>query len=290
MKFGTLYAYWGNAWSCDYFETAKRVKKLGFDILEIGAGHLLEMEDKNIIALRDLAKEIGITITCNIGPPKDKDVASSDASVRKAGIKFLSDIMKAMKTLESEILVGVQYTYWPNDFTDLDKPAIWARGVESLKELGKVAEDNNVRMALEVVNRFETHILNTAEEANRFCDEVGNRNVGMLLDTFHMNIEEDNIADAIRTGGDRLWHLHVGEGNRKVPGEGSLPWAEIGKALRDISFTGGVVMEPFYYDGGKVGEDIKVWRDLSEGATPEQMDKRIADSLQFLRKNFIPEA
>ncbi len=290
MKFGTLYSYWGNAWSCDYLETAKRVKKVGFDILEIGAGHLLEMEDSDIIALKDLAKEIGLTISCNIGPPKDKDVASADPSVRKAGIKFLSDIMKAMKLLESKVLVGVQYTYWPNDFTDLDKPAIWARGVESVKELGKVAGDCGVKMCLEVVNRFETHILNTAEEANQFCDEVNDPNVGVLLDTFHMNIEEDNICEAIKTAGSRLWHLHVGEGNRKVPGEGSLPWAEIGQALRDINFTGGVVMEPFYYQGGAVGADIKVWRDLSEGASPEQMDQRIADSLVFLRKNFLKEA
>ncbi|MBL7006381.1 MAG: sugar phosphate isomerase/epimerase [Spirochaetia bacterium] len=289
MKFGTLYSYWGNTWSCDYLETAKRVRKLGFDILEIGAGHLLEMEDEEILALRNLARDLGLTITCNIGPPKDKDVASSDASVRRAGIKFLTDIMNAMNRLDSKIIVGVQYTYWPNDFSDLDKPAIWKRGVESMKKLAVAAVENDVRICLEVVNRFETHILNTAAEANQFCDEVGSDNVGVLLDTFHMNIEEDNIAEAIRTSGSRLWHLHVGEGNRKVPGEGSLPWAEIGKSLRDIRFDGGVVMEPFYYDGGQVGKDIKVWRDISEGASPEEMDTRIADSLTFLRKNFLTE-
>ena len=232
MKFGTLYSYWGNTWSCDYFETAERVKKLGFDILEIGAGHLLEMSEDEIKKLRDHAGSLGLILSCNIGPPKDKDVASSDASVRKAGVAFLSDIMRAMKVLGSDTLVGVQYTYWPNDFTDLDKPAIWARGVESVKELGKVAEECGVQICLEVVNRFETHILNTAEEALAFCSEVDNRNVSILLDTFHMNIEEDNIADAIREAGSMLSHLHVGEGNRKLPGEGSLHWDEIGKALR----------------------------------------------------------
>ena len=236
MKFGTLYSYWGNVWSCDYFETAEKIKKVGFDIMEIGAGHLLEMSDADILKLKNLSKELGLTITCNIGPPKDKDVASADASVRKAGIKFLSDIMKAMKLLESDILVGVQYTYWPNDFTDLDKPAIWARGVESVKQLGAVAEDCGVRMALEVVNRFETHILNTAAEAMEFCDQVDNKNVGILMDTFHMNIEEDNIPAALKTVGNRLFQLHVGEGNRKLPGEGSLPWAEMGSALREIEF------------------------------------------------------
>jgi len=286
MKFGTLYSYWGNRWDCDYFETARKVRDFGFDILEIGAGHLLDMTDDDITRLKTLSGDLGLTITSNIGPAKDKDVASPDASVRKAGIEFLSDIMKAMNRLGSKVLVGVQYTYWPNDFTDLDKPALWARGVASVKELAKVAEACEVQMCLEVVNRFETHIMNTAAEAMEFCDQVDHKNVSILLDTFHMNIEEDNIAEAIRSAGSKLGHLHVGEGNRKVPGEGSLPWSEIGNALRDIGFDAGVVMEPFYYQGGPVGRDIKVWRDLSGGASVDEMNRRLARSLEFLKENF----
>ncbi len=286
MKFGTLYSYWGNEWTCDYFQTARKVADLGFDILEVGAGHLIYMSDNDLASLKALSKELGLTITSNIGPAKDKDVAAADPEIRKAGIEFLSDIMKAMDKLDSRTLVGVQYTYWPNDFSDLDKPAIWARGVESVKQLGRVAEFYNIEMCLEVVNRFETHIMNTCKEGIDFCKEVDNKNVKILLDTFHMNIEEDNIPDAIRFAGDKLGHLHVGEGNRKLPGEGSLPWSEIGKALRDIGFDRGVVMEPFYYQGGQVGKDIKVWRDLSEGASVEEMDRKIASSLRLLRSQF----
>jgi len=289
MKFGTLYSYWGNEWGCDYPETLNKVSDLGFEILEVGAGHLLDMSEAELIALRNLAKELGMTLTCNIGPSKDKDVASADPLVREAGIKFLSDIMKAMDTLDSRILVGVQYTYWPNDFSDLDKPAIWKRGVESVKVLGKVAQQYNIIMGLEVVNRFETHIMNTCEEALEFVKQVDNPNVQILLDTFHMNIEEDNIADAIRLAGNNLTQLHVGEGNRKLPGEGSLPWQKIGQALREIKFSGGVVMEPFYFDGGQVGKDIHVWRDLSNGASKAEMDARIKKSLEFLRQTFLPE-
>ena len=289
MKFGTLYSYWGNEWSCDYSDIARRVSSLGFDILEIGAGHLLDMSDKEIADLKALAEELEIEITCNIGPAKEKDVASADPEIRKAGIKFLSDIMRAMKKLGSDRLVGVQYTYWPNDFSDLDKPAIWKRGVESVKELSKVAEECGVTMCLEVVNRFETHILNTGSEALDFCKEVGSDHVTVLMDTFHMNIEEDSIPEAFRTVGSKLGHVHVGEGNRKLPGEGSLPWTEIGRSLRDINFKGGIVMEPFYFDGGQVGKDIKVWRDLSDGATRPEMDRKIADSLKFLRKTFLEE-
>ena len=287
MKFGTLYSYWGNEWKCDYFQTAKKISSLGFDIMEVGAGHLVSMSDEELARLKDLARDLGLTITSNIGPAKNKDVAAADEATRVRGIQYLSDIMKAMDKLDSRRLVGVQYTYWPNDFSDLDKPAIWARGVESVKKLGKVAEQYNVEMCLEVVNRFETHILNTVDEANQFCDEVDNKNVIILLDTFHMNIEEDNIPDAIRRAKGRLGQLHVGEGNRKLPGEGSLPWGEIGQALRDIRFDKSVVMEPFMLMGGSVGKEIKVWRDLSDGANPEEMDARIAASLKFLKKNFV---
>jgi D-psicose/D-tagatose/L-ribulose 3-epimerase len=152
--------------------------------------------------------------------------------------------------------------------------------------LSKTAESLGIDLCLEVVNRFETFILNTSEEAVRYCNDVGSKRVKILLDTFHMNIEEDNIGDAIRLAGSYIGHLHVGEGNRKVPGKGHLPWGEIGKALRDIHYKNGVVMEPFVLEGGQVGRDIKVWRDLSSNASPERMDKDIKESLEFLKKAF----
>ena len=125
-----------------------------------------------------------------------------------------------MDRLDSRALVGVMFSYWPCTFEDLDKPAIWARGVESVRKLGRTANSLGIEMSLEVVNRFETNILNTAEEGVRYLRDVDCDNVKLLLDTFHMNIEEDNIPDAIRTAGKALGHLHVGEGNRKVPGKG----------------------------------------------------------------------
>lgn len=286
MRFGSLYSYWGNAWDCDYLETARKMKLAGCDILEVGAGHLLEKPDTMWRELKAFADDTGMKLTANIGPAKEKDVASADPAVRRAGISFLSEIMKKMETLQMTELVGVQYTYWPNDFSDLDKPAIRARGVESCRILSKVAEDTGVTICQEVVNRFETHILNTCAEGIAFCDDVGSPNVKLLLDTFHMNIEEDNIANAIRQAGGYLGQLHVGEGNRKLPGMGSLPWKEIGAALKEIGFDGNVVMEPFLLQGGAVGESVKVWRDLSGGASQEELTEMLKEATAFLRAQF----
>ncbi len=286
MKFGTLYAYWTHEWTGDYKFFAKKIKDAGFDIMEISAGDLLTMSDRELDELKAVAKDLGLDISSNIGPAKKYDVASSDPETRKRGIQFLSDILKKMDRLDSRALVGVTYTYWPNDFSDLDKPAIWERGVKSVREFGKVAEDLGITVALEIVNRFETLVLNTAEEGVRFCEEVGMDSVKLLLDTFHMNIEEDNLPDAFRTAGKYLAHVHVGEGNRKLPGMGHLPWKEMGTALNEIGFDGGVVMEPFMTMGGKVGEDIKVWRDLSNGADEAKMNQNIKESLIFLKNAF----
>ena len=287
MKFGTLFAYWVREWKGDYALFAKKAAKIGFDILEISAGQLLVMSGKELDELRSLAKDLGISITSNIGPAKNKDVSSKNSAIRKAGIRSLTAIMHAMERLDSRVLAGVLYSYWPCDFREVDKKAAWELGIASVRSLAETADSLGIDLCLEVVNRFETYILNTCEEAVRYCKAVGSPRAKILLDTFHMNIEEDNIADAIRLAGPRLGHLHVGEGNRKVPGKGHLPWNEIGKALRDIHYEKGVVMEPFVLSVGKVGSDIKVWRDLSGNATAEKMDKDIKASLKFLKQAFM---
>jgi D-psicose/D-tagatose/L-ribulose 3-epimerase len=107
--------------------------------------------------------------------------------------------------------------------------------------------------------------------------------VKVMLDTFHMNIEEDSIGGAIRSAGPYLGHFHVGECNRKVPGKGRIPWLEIRDALREVGYDRAVVMEPFVRMGGKVGSDIKVWRDLSGGASESGLDDDAAGALEFLR-------
>jgi len=286
MKFGTLYSYWGNEWKCDYVKTAKKVADIGFDILEVGAGHLVEMSNTELDELKAVSKDLGLTLTSNIGPSKDKDLASRDPAVRKTGIRYLSDIIKAMDRIDSRSLVGAMYSFWPSDFVYTDKEEAWELSIDSMKELAKVAESYGTQCCLEVLNRYETYILTDCKEAIEYCNRVGSKNVNILLDTFHMNIEEDNMVNAIHQAGDMLGHLHVGESNRKLPGMGSLPWDDICQALNEINYQKGIVMEPFMLKGGSAGRDIKVWRDLNNGADEATMSKNIKDSLNFLKSKF----
>jgi D-psicose/D-tagatose/L-ribulose 3-epimerase len=149
-----------------------------------------------------------------------------------------------------------------------------------MKAAIKAAEDNNVILNMEVVNRFEQFIMNTCDEAIAYVEAVGSPNAKILLDTFHLNIEEDFVGQAIIKAGGKLGHFHIGENNRMPPGYGHIPWTEIGAALRQINYQGYVVMEPFVMPGGQVGSDIKVFRNLSAGM---DLDEEARKALLFMR-------
>ena len=286
MKYGTLYSYWSHEWVCDYPAVAKKVRAAGCDILEVGAPHIAAMTDAQLAELKAAADDNGLILTTNIGPSKDQDLASPDPAIRKNGLDFLTGVLRAMDKIGSKSLVGAMYSFWPCDFKYTDKEAAWDTSIAEMKKLAAVAEDLGIDLCQEVLNRFETYIMTNAAEGVEYCKRVDSPRCKVLLDTFHMNIEEDNIPAAIRLTGDYLGHIHVGEANRKLPGQGSLDWKAIAAAVHDVHYDGNVVMEPFLLKGGSVGKDIKVWRDLSNGADEAKMDQMLADAVKFLHANF----
>jgi D-psicose/D-tagatose/L-ribulose 3-epimerase len=286
IKIGTYFAYWAQEWQVDYFRYIEKAKKAGFDVLEVSSG-ILALSDEELGALKKAAKDAGLILTACLGITKDMDVSSSDEATRRKGIDYLKQLFVAMDKADIRKIGGIIYAYWPCDYSQpVDKPAARARSIESVREMADDAARYGIELEMEVVNRFEHFLLNDAKEAVQYVKDVGRSNVKVMLDCFHMNIEEDNMGDAIRYAGEYLGHFHIGETNRKVPGKGHMPWDEMGQALRDINYQGYVVMEPFVKMGGGVGSDIKVWRDLSNNASEKQMDEDIAESVRFVRKMF----
>jgi D-psicose/D-tagatose/L-ribulose 3-epimerase len=284
MKFGIYYSYWEQEWSADCLKYVAKVASLGFDVIEIAAHHLNGYSSAHIAEIFRAARDNGITITAGLGPSPQKNLSSADPAIRKAGRSFFEETLTNHAKLNSHVLCGALYSYWPIDYSKpVDKAGDRARGLEGIASLADFAANLGVDLCLEVLNRFENHVLNTAEEGVAFVREVGKPNVKVHLDTFHMNIEEDSFSAAIRTAGPLLGHFHIGENNRRVPGKGRLPWHEIGTALREIGYGGAVVMEPFVKMGGGVGSDIKVWRDLSDNADEAQMDEAARQALAFSR-------
>ena len=281
-QIGIYYAYWTHEWDADFHPFIDKVADLGFDILEVNAGTVARMTSDERRRLKAHADERQIALTYCVGLPHDYDVASPVATVRRRGIELLQQMARAVGEMGGGKIGGIVYGAWPAALPngESDKRPYLERSIASMKEAAKTAEDNRVTFNVEVVNRFEQFLFNTSAEAVAYVEAVGSPNIRILLDTFHLNIEEDFIGAAIVQAGDKLGHLHIGENNRMPPGHGHIPWKEIAAALRQIDYQGDVVMEPFLMPGGQVGSDIRVYRDLSVGL---DMDEEARKALAFMR-------
>ncbi len=140
---------------------------------------------------------------------------------------------------------------------------------------------NQVRLAIEPLNRFETDLVNTVERGLELCAATGRDNVGLLLDTFHMNIEEKDLADAVRLAGDRVFHVQVAENDRGTPGSGHVPWAEFFRALDDIGYLGPLTVESFTGDNDTIAVAASIWRPLAE--TQDALARSSAEFLTALQ-------
>jgi D-psicose/D-tagatose/L-ribulose 3-epimerase len=265
----------------DQLPFIERASKLGFDILEVRAQLMTRMSKTELDTLKAAAADAGIGLTYSIGMTADMDLVSEDAAARKKGIALLQDLCKAMKYLDGTIMAGINYSSWPRKLLPgEDKNVLTDRAVEGVREAVKTAEDCGVLFCVEVVNRFEHFMMNTAAEGIAFAKRVESPNCKVLLDTFHMNIEEDSMRDSILESKGWLGHFHLGETNRRPPGFGRMPWPEVFGALREIDYQGALVMEPFLVPGGEVGRDISVYRDLLGS---DDLDDLAARSVQFVR-------
>lgn len=281
-KIGIYYAYWVRDWDVDFHPFVEKAAALGFDLLEVNAGTVAALSRAERRNLKAHAEEKNIALSYCIGLPPQYNLASPDMVVHKRGIVYLQNLAKAIGEMGGGQLGGIIYGAWPAALPagETDKRPFVERSITGMREAIKAAEDNDVLFDVEVVNRFEQFLLNTCAEAIAYVEAVGSPNIGILLDTFHMNIEEDFIGEAIIQAGDHLKHFHVGENNRMPPGYGHLPWTEVSAALRRIGYAGAVVMEPFVTPGGAVGRDIRVYRDLSVGM---DLDEEARKALLFLR-------
>ena len=289
MLYGIYNAYWTHEWSANYEYYIPKVKKLGFDVLEISCAALTRdyASDAKIRDLKKCADDNGIVLTSGYGPTKEQNISSTDPAVVKRAMDFFAMILPKLQMMDIHILGGGLYSYWPLDPTlPMDKEKDLDRAVANMKQFAKMAEDNGVVLGMEVLNRYEGYMMNTCAEGLDFIHRVDSPSCKVMLDTFHMNIEEDNMAAAIRLAGKDLCHLHLGEQNRQVPGKGSMPWQEIGQALRDINYQGAAVMEPFVMTGGTIGSEIKVWRNVIPDTSEEALDRDARGAVEFVRHVF----
>lgn len=287
-KLGLFVNFWEKNWECDLVKYIKKISDLGYDIVEFQAQALLNMSRSKMDELKKMAADRNIELTYSLGLSPQYDVSSSDAAIRRGGIEYLKNIVERVGYMEGRIISGVSYAGWgcvvPKDDLSGDKSPIVNRSIASMKEIAKTAEDYGVTYCVEVVNRFEGCVLNTAKEAVEYVKQVDAPNVGILLDTYHMNIEEDSFSEAIHTAAPYLKGMHFGDNNRRCPGSGHINFDEIVKALADIGYKDQIVTELFVQAGGEVARDCFVWRNLEEDISEASLDRKAKELLKYERE------
>ncbi|WP_332446693.1 D-psicose 3-epimerase, partial [Sphaerochaeta sp.] len=269
----------------DFFPFIPKVKRLGYDILEVHSGILAEWTEAKRQDLAKAAKDEGIQLSYGLGCSAEYDVSSPNEKVRQNGLRYMTSLIQAVGRMGGGVIQGSTYCAWPKKLEiGESKQRYVDQSFKSMNQLAKVAEDCNVIVNMEILNRFEQFVFNTVAEALPFVSAIDSPNLGLLLDTFHMNIEEDSLAQAILLAGKYMKGLHCGETNRKPVGMGRIPWKEIRDALDVIHFDGQIIQEPFVSSGGQVGQDISVWREVIENP---DLDKLASDSAAFMRKVLV---
>ena len=222
------------------------------DIWSMGKIHdcekLTTTEEKQayLYQLKEAADAEGIILTGGYGNDSTHNISGADPMIVKAAFDKFEKTFQKMNIAGIKLLGGSLYSYWPVDYSlPLNKKEDMKRGIENVRILADMAAEYEITLGMEVLNRFEGYMLNTCEEAVDFVSKIDRPNVKVMLDTFHMNIEEDDIPGAIRLCGDKLAYMHLVDSNRGTPGMGHIPWLEVFKALKDIDYHGAGCVETF---------------------------------------------
>jgi len=281
MQFGANTQIWVAPFKQEDIGLIDRVAAMGFTLIELGFA--AEEPPFKVADVRERLKSAGMTAGVCSFLPADRDIANPDPDVRKRGVEYMKALIGTVAALGGQILSGPLYAelfrarYAPED----QRKQEWEWSVNSLREVSKSAETQGVTIALEPLNRFETDFVNQSEKAVKLAENVGSNSVGLLLDTFHMAIEEKNQGEAIRRAGKHLKHFHSCENDRGTPGTGQVDWPEVRDALKAIHYDKAVVIEGFNPDVIDLANGARIWRPMA--VTP---DRLAGDGIKFLKTLF----
>jgi D-psicose/D-tagatose/L-ribulose 3-epimerase len=251
LRYGIHAMVWASEWGhADAERAIGSAARLGYDLLEVP---LLDPDKIDLMHTRELLEKAKLKAAVSLGLATDADVSSEDlAEVRRGGV-ILAKALHAAAALGGDYLSGVIYSSLKK-YGRGASIAGRANAVAVIRDLAQEARKSDVAIGLEAVNRYETNLLNTGAQALRFIDEVGESNVFVHLDTFHMNIEEADCAGAIELCAERLGYFHVNENHRGYLGTGTIAFSPSFRALRRIGYERTIAFEAF--SSSVVGEAL----------------------------------
>jgi D-psicose/D-tagatose/L-ribulose 3-epimerase len=259
-EFGIHALVWTEGWSEDECRRAVGLtKETGYDLIEIP---LLDPKAVDPEMTRQVLEDAEVGAACSLGLAFDTDVSSADPSVSARGEELLAAAIDVTSAIGAAFLGGVVHSAMGKY---LEGPTERGRRncVEALRRVADRAEGAGVTIGIEAVNRYESNLVNTAEQALALVDDIGAENAVVHLDAYHMNIEERNLADPIRLCGSRLGYVHIGESHRGYLGTGSVAFGELFGALAEIGYDGVLTFESFSTTviSDQFAGALAVWRD-----------------------------
>ena len=278
MRFGVNTWVWTSPLTTAELERlAPHVAALGFDWIEVP---LESLDDLDYKLGAQIVKDNGLGVSACVAMGPDRDLIHHDSAIRDNGMAYLRGAIDACEELGATHLVGPMYSAVGRTWQQSPEERVHDLEllVENLGLLSTYAGDHGVTLCVEPLNRFETSFINLASQAVEVVDRVNHPACQIMLDTFHMNIEEKSLGDAIRLAGHRLKHFHACENDRGAPGSGNVTWDQVKQGLSDIGYDGPVVIESFTAKVQSIARAAAIWRLLA----PTQ-DSLASDGVKFLR-------
>jgi D-psicose/D-tagatose/L-ribulose 3-epimerase len=275
MKFGMNLLLWTGDLKDEMKPVLESLKNMGYDGVE------LPMFDRDVAKYARWGKvldDLGLERTAVTVRGEADNPISPDAKVRALGVEHNKQTLDCCQAVGAQTLVGPYHSALGLFSGKGPTEDEFKWGVESMQQVAEHAGDVGVMLGVEYLNRFETYLLNCAADTARFVKAVNHANCRMMYDTFHANIEEKNIADAIYTAAPYLVHVHISENDRSTPGRGNVDWATNFAALHKVGYNGWMMIEAFGLALPELAAATKIWRRMYD--TEEQLAR---DGLAFMQ-------
>jgi D-psicose/D-tagatose/L-ribulose 3-epimerase len=280
LKWGVHSLLWTERFDVEPEPVAKKARDFGFDGIEIYVSPT-QIETFDIDNVKTVLNDYDLDCIGCTCLDEDTDITSSNENIRKNGIKHLQKCAELFSSLGASLVSGVTYGAWGKLTGRGPTSGEWNNSAKSLREACRLAAKNRITIGLEPANRFETYVLNIASDAVRLAKEVNEPNIGIHLDTFHMNIEEKNYYDPIVETGRLLTYMHCCENDRGVAGTGHVNWDAVFRALSEIGYDKWITLESFTQDIKSVAASTAIWRQVAHSA-----DSIASDGLKYLKSMY----
>jgi D-psicose/D-tagatose/L-ribulose 3-epimerase len=271
-----VHAYaWTSSWSNDTLWIVDHIAKLGLEALEVP---LMEPRLVDPAAIRARAGAAGIGLLTSLALPEGADPAAEDADERGRARTRLIEAVDLTAEMGGTVFTGVVYSAIGKRIDRRPVDADYERAAEVLAGAARHAAERGVTIGLEPINRYESYLVNTVDQALRLRELAGEPNIGVHLDTYHMNIEEDDFYAPTVSAVPHLVHVHLSESHRGIPGRGTVDWDAVFRGLADGGYDGMVGLESFVEASEAMKAATYIWRPLAPDS-----DTLVREGLAFLR-------